>query len=85
MSDTGTVIGTINKNASELVNVTLDAFNGFNVFDVRVFAKVELGSEPRATKKGVCLRIEQLPRLLEILTDAAVEARRRGLLPKGSG
>jgi hypothetical protein len=77
-----TVIATIPKNSREWVRVALDEYRGVNLIDVRVL--VELNPEtglPVPTKKGVSLKVEKLPTLIEALRDAEVEARRLGLLP----
>jgi len=45
-----------------------------------VHAIVGDGEEPCPTKKGVALKLERLPALIEALRDAEIEARRQGLL-----
>jgi hypothetical protein len=76
-----TVIATLVKNAREQVRVSLDHYQGHDLIDVRVV--MELNPETKAmmpTKKGISLRIEQLPDLISALRKAVEEARRRGLL-----
>ena len=82
MSDTATIIGTIRKNAKEEIRVALDEYRGVQLCDLRVFASFDDGdAERKPTKKGIAFRVEQLPALIDALNDAAVEARRRGLIP----
>jgi hypothetical protein len=75
------VIARIRKNPTETVVVALDQFRGVDLVDVRIFAAYGEDGDPRATKKGVALKVEHLPALTKALADATAEARRRGLLP----
>jgi hypothetical protein len=79
---TATIIETLEKNQVEKVVVSLDEFRGHPLIDVRVYAAYSGQGEARPTRKGVSLKIEHLPALIEALTAAAAEARRRGLLPE---
>jgi hypothetical protein len=75
------VIATLLKNTREQVRVSLDRYQGHEVIDLRVV--VELNRETGAmmpTKKGISLRIEQLPDLITGLRKALLEAQRRGML-----
>jgi hypothetical protein len=81
MSDAATTIATLQKNSQESVIIALDEWKGHHLVDLRVYARYATWEEPKATKKGVALRVEQLPSLIEALQAAATEARRRGLLP----
>ena len=65
----------IPKNAAELVRVSLAEFKGRPLIDVRVFYKSTTGGEPKPTRKGVCLRLDLLPQLIEALHQAEAEAR----------
>ena len=80
------LIGTIEKSRLEEVRVRLDAFKGLHLFDIRVFADFS-GSDPekRPTKKGLTMRIEKLPDLIELLQEAEAEAIRRGLIEARPG
>jgi len=75
-----TIIATIRKNASESVVVSLAEFKGYHLVDARVHSVFNPGDDPKPTKKGVALRVEKLPELIEALKDAEAEARRRGLI-----
>jgi hypothetical protein len=81
MSNALTVVATIPKNSREWVRVALDNYRGVELIDVRVL--VELNQEtglPVPTKKGVSLKVEKLPLLINALQDALAEAQRRGLI-----
>jgi hypothetical protein len=78
---TTAIIATIPKTRGEEVNITLEEYRGRHLFGVRIWADYDNSGEARPTRKGVTLRIELLPELLEALQAAAAEARQRGLLP----
>lgn len=68
------VVYSFTKNTREQVRATLTEFGGHDVLDLRVW--VGQGDEARATRKGLTVRVEDLPELrraVEALT-AAVEA-----------
>jgi len=48
--------------------------------DVRIYAEPDDSDERRPTKRGIALRVERLPELLEALHQAEEEARKAGLL-----
>jgi len=76
-----TVIATLPKNRRETIRVALEAYRGIELVDVRVMAALDDDTGLTVpTKKGISLRVEQLPALIEALQDAEAEARRRGLL-----
>ena len=75
-----TEIGSIAKNKREAVQVTIGETHGRNVVDVRIVFENDDG-EMQATKKGVNLRIEALPGLIELLQEAESQAKRRGWMP----
>lgn len=81
MSDASQHIATVGKNRSEDVRVALTEFNGHDLVDVRIFADIEGAGERQPTRKGVSLKVGQLPALLEALEAAREAAVRRGLLP----
>jgi hypothetical protein len=74
-----TSIAVLPKNSREEVRVTLSAYKGVDRLDIRVFADIEGLGEHIPTKKGVCVRLEQLPELIKALQKAEDEARRIGL------
>jgi hypothetical protein len=76
-SATGTIIGRIPKNARETILVSLDKFKGVDLLDVRVFFEDDGDLKP--TRKGIALKVEKLPELIEVLTKALAQARRQGL------
>ena len=74
-------IATFPKSTAEEVRVSLSKFKGFDLVDARVWADPDDGDgDRRPTRKGLCLRVERLPELLEALHQAEEEARKAGLL-----
>lgn len=66
-----TVVAVVRKNSLEEVRVSISEFRGHRLVDVRVFADFDgRGGEPRATKKGVALKVELLPDLIAALQSA---------------
>lgn len=74
------LIGVVEKNRSEDVRVAISTWSGKPMIDVRQFAGFNGASERSATKKGIGLRIDRLPELIEVLTQALVKARDQGLV-----
>ena len=69
-----TLIATVMKNNVEEVRVSLTTFNGFDLVDIRTFARlVGACGEPLPTKRGICLGRDRLPDLIAALR-AAEEA-----------
>ena len=59
------------KNAVEEVRVVLSEYRGHDLVSVRIWANYDSAdSEKRPTKKGVALRVEQLPELIVALNEA---------------
>ena len=73
-------IATFPKSSAEEVRVSLSKFKGFDLVDARVWADPDDDGDRRPTRKGLCLRVERLPELLEALRKAEEEARKAGLL-----
>ena len=67
----------------ETVVVSLDRYNGHDLVDVRSFVAYEDGEAPKATKKGVSIKVGLLPELIAALRAAEAEARARGLITDG--
>lgn len=74
------LVARLPKNADEEVRVTIDKFKNHLLLDVRIFADFTAANTPFPTKRGVSIRIGQLPDLLDALQDAAAAARKLGLL-----
>jgi Transcriptional Coactivator p15 (PC4) len=82
MSEFPIVAHTVEKNVLEEVQVALSEFKGHPLVDVQTFASFDdRQAEKRATKKGVSLKVERLPDLVEGLNVALNLARAKGLLP----
>ncbi|MCJ2099203.1 transcriptional coactivator p15/PC4 family protein [Methylobacterium sp. E-046] len=66
-----TLIATVMKNNTEEVRVSLTSFNGFDLVDIRTFARlIGAGGEPLPTKRGICLGRDRLPDLIAALREA---------------
>ena len=64
-------IAKFSKNAAEEIIVKLTNFRNRDLIDIRIWNKPLLNEEqPKATKKGICIRVEQIPELLESLKKA---------------
>lgn len=66
--DDGTVVYSWPKNSREEVRATLSTFKGRQLADLRVY-RADENDVDRPTRKGLAVRVEDLPKLLE-----AVEA-----------
>ena len=75
---TDETIGRIEKNSREEIRVSLTEFKGHQLIDLRVYALD--GDDANPTKKGIAVKVDKLPELARLLTEAEAEARRRGLL-----
>jgi hypothetical protein len=65
-------IATVAKNSLEEIRVSLSEFKGHRLVDVRIFASFDKPTdEKRATKKGVCFKVEKLDELVNALQDTA--------------
>lgn len=63
--DQGQVIANMKKNTVEEILFTLREYKGHRLVDIRVYTDAEDYQGP--TKKGICLRIEQLPEFMGCL------------------
>ncbi len=74
-------IATIVKSNTEVVHIDITKFAGRDLVDIRVYANYASASKPRKpTRKGISLRIEQLPELFYAIEKALRRAREEGLL-----
>lgn len=72
------VVAVLPKNARETVKVTVSAYMGHILADVRVFAPVAGMDALAPTKKGVSIRADMIADLRKALDLAEAEARRQG-------
>ena len=80
------VIASLEKNRRERLRVALDRYQGVDLIDLRITVDLSASSGVQSpTKKGVALRIEQLPALRAALAEAEATARAMGLLSGGEG
>ncbi|HEV7254499.1 MAG TPA: transcriptional coactivator p15/PC4 family protein [Mesorhizobium sp.] len=75
-------IAIIPKNKKETLNISLDEFNGHDLFSARVWFQADDGMRP--SKSGLAFRVALLPEFAKAVNEAISEAERRGLLPPQS-
>jgi hypothetical protein len=68
-----TIVYSWPKNSREEVRATLGNFRGHRVADIRVWACDDNGDGDHPTRKGLCVKTEDLGKLLEAV-QALVEA-----------
>ena len=73
------VVGSFPKNNREEVRVTLSKFKGYDLVGVRQWFRNE-NDEPRPSKSGVTIRVDLLPELLDLITEARDIALKKGIL-----
>lgn len=71
---------TLPKNTREDLQVALTEYEQHKCADIRIYAGD--GDEKVPTRKGICIRVEQLPALRGALQQAEAEAQRLGFLRK---
>ncbi len=79
------IIANLPKNTTEQVRVALDEYRGETIFDVRVCADFTAAHVFMPTKKGVAIRVEQLPEFAQAVADALLTARELGLIRRTGG
>lgn len=77
----GTFIGNIQKNTREEIRVELDEFKGYDLANIRVWAKKEDGNVI-PTKSGLSVRVHHLAELIALLQKAEAAAIAAGVLEK---
>ena len=70
------LIDTFKKKDVEEVRTQLTEYKGYDLVDIRVWFTAPDGQEPRPTRKGITLRICQLPELGRAVKKAIKEASR---------
>ncbi len=68
------------KNSKEEIQVALTEYRQHKCADIRVY--VGDGESKTPTKKGICIRVEQLPFLRRALQEAEAEAHRLGFIAR---
>jgi len=63
-------IAKIEKNAQEEIIVQLTEFKGYDLVDLRVWAKSVIGEPGKPTKKGLSVKPDILPELIRALQKA---------------
>jgi hypothetical protein len=75
-------VGTLPKNSRESITVALRTFKGHQFVDVRVVVEGRDGA-PQPTGKGVAIKPDTLPALVELLRKAHAEATKAGWCADG--
>ena len=81
------LIDQFHKNSIELVEINLTEWKSQLYVDIRIFAlnnPAERGSEV-ATKKGICISVELLPRLIKALEKAQARVKAKSEIESESG
>jgi len=78
--DNSPVIATIRKNIREVIKIETSHYNGYDLVNIRVWAKSEGIVDYIPTKAGIACRVELLPEIIEALQAAEEQSRRVGLL-----
>jgi hypothetical protein len=82
-TDMEKTISTIPKSQREELRVSLTEYQGHDLVDVRVYFRAHYDCEDKPMKpgkKGIAVKIGQLPDLISALQAAQTEARAAGLL-----
>jgi hypothetical protein len=66
------IVHSFEKNSRETIVASLKMYNGYRLADLRIYVENDEGEEV-PTKKGLCVKVEDLPGLLEGV-QALVEA-----------
>ena len=70
-------IAKFTKNATEEVIVRIVEYKGKDLVDIRAYVKPLISDEGlKATRKGICVRLEQLPELINALKAAEKESKK---------
>ena len=77
-------VAIIEKNRVEEIRVRLVEFHGRPFADIRVFTTADATGERVPTRKGIALRPEKLPELIEALRGAERRAWAAGLIEDDS-
>jgi hypothetical protein len=71
-------VTTIPKNKNEELRVSLDLFNGYWLFNTRIFFQASDGSM-RPGKGGFAIKVDKLEAYAEAVTDALMQVETKGL------
>lgn len=64
------VVGIFEKNANEQIRGEFKVVRGLLCFDLRVFERLPSSSVHVPTKKGICVRLDKVPKLKDLLDTA---------------
>ena len=71
------LIFTVRKNSKEEIRVSLEPFNGHDLFQARVWFELESGDK-RPGKAGLAFKVERLPDFAAAVNEALRVARQSG-------
>jgi len=74
------VIGTIEKNKKERLEVSISEYHGRDLISLRVWFRDDKSGEWQPGRQGLALRIELLPQLTNLLQQAQLIAQQQNLL-----
>ncbi len=70
-------VSVVKKNRKEEIRVTLEPFNGHDLFQARVWFETEEGDK-RPGKSGIAFRVDRLPEFAAAVNEALRVARQSG-------
>lgn len=73
-------IAQITKNSLDTIVIEFSEFKGRDFLSLRTYTVFDGSPEPRPTKKGITIKPDQIPELLEALCEAERQAREAGLI-----
>ncbi|ESY02760.1 PC4/YdbC family ssDNA-binding protein [Mesorhizobium sp. LNJC405B00] len=72
------LVAVVPKNSREKIRISLDMYNGYRVFNARVFYEVEDGS--KRPGKGIAFKVDKLEAFAEAVAMALVMAEKNGFV-----
>lgn len=79
MDNSKVLIGGFNKNSVEVIQVHLVRRDDMDLLDIRTWISQE-GKDFIPTKKGICIKIEQIDSLMNLMIKASQEIERKELI-----
>lgn len=77
---TETAIGVVEKNRTSELRGRFAEYHGRQYFDLRTYVTAGADDDRVPTRKGVTLPLDKLPRLLELIENAVVEAKELNMI-----
>ena len=70
MADESRLVGTIDRNERERVQIAVNEYKGKSYLDLRIFYTTDAGDTWRPTQKGVTIAPEHLDTLIEAIEES---------------